>query len=253
MWNRPYVPRLQPQAHRWRTFEGFAPDLPLGGEVTVLSADPEDGASSCLWRIPAGFNSAGGHVLSGGEQLFVLEGSFTKGDHLYTEGCYGYRAPRTRHEPLSSDDGALVLAFWDSELRPSPRPFQRQGPSGDGAIFVDTNSMDYKVHDVPGPAEGIVVKLLNREAATGGSTMIVTIGGGWDEHRAEHHDCVEESYKLAGDIRIVENGHEHILSAGDYFFRPPRIKHGPMNTERGTSSLIRFSGELVNHYGPLDP
>jgi hypothetical protein len=42
-----------------------------------------------------------------------------------------------------------------------------------------------------------------------------------------------------------------VLAAGDYFFRPPRIKHGPMRTERGTSSLIRFSGVVENHYGPL--
>lgn len=252
MWNRPYVPRLQPQGQRWRSFEGFAPKLPLGGHVAVLSADTEDGASSCLWRIPPGMSHAGGHVLAGGEQLFVLEGSLQKGEHLYTRHCYGYRAPYTQHEAMWSKEGALVLAFWDSELTMAPLASQRRGPGGDGALFVDTQTMDYKVHDVPGPAEGIIVKHLNREAATGGSTLIVTIAAGWEEHRAEHHDCVEESYKLYGDMRIVENGIEHVLNGGDYFFRPPRIKHGPMKTEQGTSSLIRFSGELVNHYGPLE-
>lgn len=252
MWDRPYVPRLKPDQQEWRTFAAFAPQLGLTGDVAILSRDPEDGASSCLWRIPAGFNHPGGFILSGAEQLFVLEGALRKGDHLYTKECYGYRAPGHRHEAMASDDGALVLAFWDAALTARPHAVRRKPTIGDGRIFVDTSTMDYVVHDVPGPEEGIVVKLLNREPETGGSTMIVTIRGGWEESRAEHHDCIEESYKLAGDIDIVENGSPHVLSAGDYFFRPPRIKHGPMRTE-GTSSLIRFSATLVNHYGPLDP
>ena len=46
-------------------------------------------------------------------------------------------------------------------------------------------------------------------------------------------------------------GKTYVLEAGDYFFRPPRIKHGPMRTQKGTTSLIRFSGTVVNHSGPI--
>jgi quercetin dioxygenase-like cupin family protein len=98
---------------------------------------------------------------------------------------------------------------------------------------------------------GITVRILRTDPQSGGMTMVINIPPGWAEPRSRHHDCVEESFKLSGDIWLEEDGRPHVLSAGDYFFRPPRIKHGPMRTEGGTSSLIRFSGVVVNHYGPL--
>ena len=94
--------------------------------------------------------------------------------------------------------------------------------------------------------------MLNQVPDTGGLTMLITIPPGWQEDRAEHHDCYEESYKVSGDIWMVENGIAQDMSGGDYFYRPPKIKHGPMKTKNGTSSLIRFSATLVNHYGPVE-
>jgi quercetin dioxygenase-like cupin family protein len=156
-------------------------------------------------------------------------------------------------EARASTSGAVVLAFWDCALKPAPPGTWRDKPIGDGAICVDTVNMPAVPTPVSGPPTGIVVKILNREAATGGMTMLVTIPPGWCEDRAEHHDCIEESYKVSGDIWIVENHSPHTLRAGDYFFRPPRIKHGPMKTTHGTTSLIRFSAKVENHYGPIEP
>jgi len=250
MWNRPYIPR-QPSADVTPIdFAAFAPSLDLGGSVRVLSRDAGDGASTCLWTVPAGWRHPGGYRLAGAEHLFVLEGDIQIGPNRFRPGCYGYRSPGYMHEPRASEGGAVILASWDRALMPGG---QADGPVGDGKVFVDTAAMPAMPTPVAGPPTGIVVKILNHEPATGGMSMLITIPPGWTEDRAEHHDCVEESFKVAGDISIVEDGKPHTLAAGDYFFRPPRIKHGPMKTAHGTTSLIRFSAAVVNHYGPIEP
>lgn len=82
--------------------------------------------------------------------------------------------------------------------------------------------------------------------------MYIETPAGWSEPHSEHHHCIEESYKLSGEITLEENGQEQTLAAGDYFFRPPRIKHGRMHTANGTSYIIRFSAKPENHYGPVE-
>jgi len=251
MWDRPYIGRLASDSVPWCAFTQFSPRLDLGGTLRILSRDSKDGAGTCLWSVPPGFAHPGGFSMVGDEQLLVLAGEFHKGGWCYGAGCFGYRSSGFLHEPMHSPGGALLLAMWDSA---PDRPAQSDGTShdvGDGQLFVDTGVITAVPTPVQGPPVGIDVKVLNRYPASGGMTMVITIPPGWEELRAEHHDCVEESFKLSGDIWIVENGCEQVLTAGDYFFRPPRIKHGPMHTRRGTSSLIRFSGKPENHYGPL--
>jgi quercetin dioxygenase-like cupin family protein len=251
MWERPYIGRLPSGSVPWRAFARFSPRLDLGGALRILSVDPLDGAGTCLWRVPAGWSHPGGFAMAGDEQLFVLEGEFSKGDSRYRAGCYGYRPAGTVHEPMASPGGALLLAMWDSAPDRLPPPAAKAPERGDGLAFVDTGVVPAIPTPVQGPPLGIDVKILNRYPAGGGMTMLITIPPGWEELRSEHHDCVEESYKLTGAIWIVEDGQEQVLSAHDYFFRPPRIKHGPMRTAGGTSSLIRFSAKPENHYGPV--
>ena len=251
MWERAYIGRLPTGSVPWRAFARFSPRLDLGGTVRILSVDPLDGAGTCLWRVPPGWSHPGGFMMAGDEQLLVLEGAFSKGGSDYTAGCFGYRPAGTVHEPMASAGGALLLAMWDSAPDRPPVVNATTPERGEGLRFIDTGVVTAIPTPVQGPPQGIDVKILNRYPAGGGMTMLITIPPGWEELRSEHHDCVEESYKLSGDIWIVENGQEQVLSAGDYFFRPPGIKHGPMRTAGGTSSLIRFSARPENHYGPL--
>ncbi|MCC5794537.1 MAG: cupin domain-containing protein [Chromatiales bacterium] len=252
MWARPYIGRLPTDSVPWSGFPLFAPGRDLGGVLRVLSRDPSNGAGTCLWQIPSGWAHPGGFTMAGDEQLFVLEGEFHKGDHRYRPGCYGYRPAGQTHEAMRSPGGALLLAMWDSAPDLASMPGAHQVETGEGLRFVDTGFVPAVPTPVQGPPAGIDVKILNRYPDSGGMTMLITIPPGWEESRSEHHDCVEESFKLSGGIWIVENGREQVLCAGDYFFRPPRIKHGPMRTEGGTSSLIRFSARPENHYGPVN-
>lgn len=250
MWDRPYAPRVrsgeQPAepANKW--LRGLAP----GSTLRVLSRDRGDGALTAIWEIPPGWTHPGAFTLAGAEALYVLDGELRKGDEHYAAGHYGYRPAGHPHGPMVSERGARLLMMWDAA--PSLLPLGAVTPGPEPALLrVDGNTVDEMPTPVHGPPSGITVRILRRDPLTGGMTMIVNIPPGWEETRAEHHDCVEESLKLSGEIWLHENHRTQVLEAGDYFFRPPRIKHGPMRTLRGTSSLIRFSATVVNHYGPI--
>lgn len=251
MWDRPYAPRVRSRDVRGepaeRTLRGLAP----GTLLRVLSRDVGDGALTAIWEIPPGWSHDQPFTLAGGEALYVLDGDLRKGGQHYERGHYAYRAGGAPHGTMRSERGARLLMMWDAE--PRLRAAGSLPAAPDCSLpWVDGNAVDEHPTPVAGPPAGITVRILRRDPLSGGMTMIVNIPPGWEETRSEHHDCVEESFKLSGDIWLLENGQPQTLEAGDYFFRPPRIKHGPMRTAGGTSSLIRFSGTVVNHYGPVD-
>lgn len=268
MWNRPYVPRLRSGELPWMPAEASLTGLAPGTQLRVLSRDPADGAMSCLWRIPPGWSQALPFALAADAELFVLEGSLLENGQSLHGGAYLHRPAGMAYPWLASRDGATLYAMWSATpaLREVTAEGQRAAEAAhvvpaDGGIaltdatppgtWIDTGGMAEHPTPVHGPPAGISVRILRRDATTGGMTLIVSIEGSWEETRSEHHDCVEESFKLSGDIWLRENQRPHVLEAGDYFFRPPRIKHGPMRTQKGTTSLIRFSGTVVNHYGPI--
>lgn len=250
MWNRPYAPRVRSADVAPVRAESLLAGLASGTSLRVLSRDDADGALTAIWEIPAGWVHEPSFSLAGGEALYVLAGDLSKGRQRYEPGHYAYRTAGQPQGPISSESGARLLMMWDAAprlLRPGSVPLGTE-PTLE---WVDGNAVDERPTPVAGPPAGITVRILRRDALGGGMTMIVNIPPGWEESRSEHHDCVEESFKLSGEIWLRENHRPQVLEAGDYFFRPPRIKHGPMRTRRGTSSLIRFSGTVVNHYGPV--
>jgi quercetin dioxygenase-like cupin family protein len=249
MWNRGYIPRLVTTALPWQDATAEAPGLAPGTQLRVLSRDPDDGAMTCLWRIPAGWTQPA-FALAADEELFVLAGSLDEEARHVPHGCYGFRPSGHRHPAVRSAGGALVLAMWSATPRGSGAGRLEPGAAMP-VPWIDTHEMVEQPTPVEGPVPGINVRILRQDPVTGGMTLIVAIPPRWEEPRSEHHDCVEESYKLSGEIWLRENQRPHTLAAGDYFFRPPRIKHGPMRTAKGTTSLIRFSGTVVNHYGPI--
>lgn len=270
MWNRPYVPRLHSGELPWLGAEGSLAGLAPGAQLRILSRDDGDGAMTCLWRLPPGWSQPQPWSLAADAEYFVLEGSLREGERAVRGGAYLHRRAGTLHPAWRTHEGALLYAMWSAA--PAPRiAMMADDAASAGASasigatasagatrsmgeWIDTGAMTEHPTPVEGPVPGINVRILRRDESTGGMTLIVAIPRGWEELRSEHHDCVEESFKLSGDIWLRENHRPHVLAAGDYFFRPPRIKHGPMRTRDGTASLIRFSATVVNHYGPIvDP
>lgn len=271
MWNRPYVPRLHARDLPWLAAEESLGGLAPGAQLRILSRDAGNGAMTCLLRLPPGWSQPQPWTLAADAEYFVLEGALREGERGVRQGAYLHRAAGIAHPGWRTGGGALLYAMWsakpaatsvaathgiaalDAAVASSPASGAHPGEAASEATgdWLDTGAMAEHPTPVEGPVPGINVRILRRDAATGGMTLIVAIPRGWEELRSEHHDCVEESYKLSGEIWLRENQRPHVLAAGDYFFRPPRIKHGPMRTREGTASLIRFSGAVVNHYGPI--
>ena len=98
-----------------------------------------------------------------------------------------------------------------------------------------------------------MVKMLRHVPSNDEMTFLTGIMPHWRENRQEHHHCVEESFKITGDLNLNMNlGAKMLMTANCYFYRPPYLKHGPMYTRTGTMSLIRVSSKLVNYYMPVE-
>lgn len=250
MWSRPYQPRLASRNVNEEPTDLRCPGLNRGTFLRVLSTDRDTRALTGLWRIPPGWQHTHSWFRSADESIFVLKGDFCCDGHHHLMGEFVHRGRGTVSHSLRSDSGALLYVMWDGAMQ-ARKHSDRQGIIK-GPSVVDTKKVRHVPTPIAGPPQGITVCMLHQDAQTGGMIMLVDIEPGWSEDRSEHHDCVEESFKISGSIWLMENGEEHILKAGDYFFRPPNIKHGPMRTERGTSSIIRFSSTVTNHYEPLE-
>ena len=105
--------------------------------------------------------------------------------------------------------------------------------------------MEWEASEFPGPEPGLFLKPLWMDETSGAISMLVRAAD-WTESRQEHHDSVETAYTIDGGMELGERG---TLTAGDYFWRPPWIRHGPMRTTAdGFRAFMRVDGPLVNHY-----
>ena len=203
-------------------------DGPFAGtEQRLLSMDDGDaGDYTALNYLPAGWTGD----LSGSAtptELFVIEGALRIGDGELRTGCYGYVPAAADGATLASENGSVVLVLVDP-------PEER---CGDIEIH-DTNEMTW-TNAPPGIPPGIVVKRLRSHPVTGDATWVAGVAPGWREERAEMHDTIEECLMIKGDILLGERG---IMGAGSYFWRPPRVKHGPMYTNNGGVFFFRSKG-----------
>lgn len=246
MWDRKHVEFIHFEEAAWQPLqvEGFAP----GCEVRVLSIDPSDGACSCILRVPAGWRHQTPFTSSAPEQLFILSGDLHKGEYTYTEQCYSYRPAGAPHGPMWSENGCETIVMWD-------KAFDVKAGQGDPTGMIgclDTIKLNWQPTIAEGPQAGIMVKMLRHVASNDEMTFLTGIMPHWREDRPEHHHCVEESFKITGDLNLNMNmGEQMLMTANCYFYRPPYNKHGPMYTRTGTMSLIRVSSKLVNYYMPL--
>jgi hypothetical protein len=186
-----------------------------------------------------------------------------RGATRYGLDDYAWLPPAHPAAGLSSERGAVLLAFFDREpgWLELPGGAQAAGPpvaagaaSATGAAGAAaapgttpierlvTHEMPWTSHDIDPSVQFLVLshKILRQVPATGEKTILLSTGAqthprDWREARLAH-DCVEEMYLLGGDI-IGERG---TMYEGAYFWRPPGQWHGPFGSRRGSLSLIRF-------------
>jgi hypothetical protein len=248
---RPHIEFLHAQQLPW-TAAPFAGAAWPGSALKFLSRDSESGACSVLWRLPPA-TQLPPFRLAALAEVFVLDGAFRLHGEDYGLDCYTVLPAGMPWSDLYSDEGAVLLAFFDAE--PWSRPVDEGLSNYHSSLHVpriDTHRTPWTSHDIDPSVQFLRLthKVLRNLPATGERTILLATGAQThpaDWHEAQlRHDCVEEMYLLGGDI-IGERG---TIYEGGYFWRPPRIWHGPFGSRRGSLSIIRFAeGRHANEWG----
>jgi hypothetical protein len=206
----------------------------------ILSRDPETGACTTLMRLGASFADRA-FTLTASCEWYLLDGQIALNGRRYGRDSYAYLPSGYTFDTLTSEHGAVLLAFFD-------RGPQRQASGASSTLpadtieCVDTYSMPWTCADIDPDVQFLRLshKVLRHVPATGEKTILLSSGAQAFPHGMREaqlrHDCVEEMYLLGGDI-VGERG---VMYEGAYFWRPPRIWHGPFGSRRGSLSLIRF-------------
>jgi len=215
---------------------------PSGATVRTLSADDVSGAMTGRVSLARGFRRGAGsqaHDVS----LFLISGTLRVGEAVHAPGFFQHTPAGAVHEPwIASSDCELLLL---SAGAPDFTPGEDGGGPPEGQVNLDTDRMPWARGRHPGPPPGLFSKTLHHDPDTGARVFLCGCVRRYDYTMIEYHDCHEEAYHVAGDMRMGTSG---LMSPGSYFWRPPYITHGPFYSHGGMIALMTVDGPLVNHY-----
>jgi len=218
-------------------FDGW----PRGATVQILSRDGESQAMTALLTLAAGFRREPGAIAAPSE-VFVLGGSLAVGAARHGYGYYEHRLGGATQQAWSSPDGCRLLALVKG---PADFAAGRAGDAGPPAIGLETERLPWRAGRIPGPPPGLFSKTLRHDGASGARVFLSACVRRYDYPLSEYHDCAEESFRIAGDMRLATTG---LLTAGSYYWRPPYVTHGPFYSRTGSLAFMTVDGPLINHY-----
>jgi uncharacterized RmlC-like cupin family protein len=227
-----------------------------GGTARVLSRDPLSGAVSALVELAPGATRPAGHHAATAVDLYVVSGALRMGGDdgddgiVAGPGWFGYWPAGTSQDAWEAGPEGAVLFLGARATAPDLAP--GPGPAGDaGVLGVDTEALEWELapegppdEQIAGLPPGIVMKTLRWVEETGELLALCANVPRWRYPRLEFHECVEEAFMLRGDIWLGSSGTMH---AGDYFWRPPYITHGPFWSTGGSLFLVYTDTLLVDH------
>ena len=249
--NEEFVGWVQPDKLYWRPFliAGVA-----DAEFKLLSFDDTTKARSQITRLPAGWSQSMGYYNTN-EEIFVLSGELTIGNTKLTKYSYAYYPAGFAGGGRNSTTGATILHWWDGEptfvpSRESKADARRDEVVEDWNFYRKpwTSNEDFPKWSNTPPSPEMRLKLLRKDKVTGQMTWInqgAAGGGGGRGARWEAHPSWEEAMLLEGDLTYGEclPGKGEIVgtySAGGYFFRPAKIRHGGASSSSSSYSLFIF-------------
>lgn len=221
-----------------------------GGAARVLSRDPGTGAVSALVELAPGATRPPGHHPATAVDLYVVTGSLRIGGGQAAPGWFGYWPAGTSQGAWEAGPEGAVLFLGARDAAPDLAP--GPGPAGaTGVIGVDTETLEWELapegppdEQISGLPPGIVTKTLRWVEETGELFALCANVPRWRYPRLEFHECVEEAYMVRGDIWMGSSG---TMRAGDYFWRPPYVTHGPFWSTGGSLFLVYTDTLLVDH------
>jgi hypothetical protein len=238
----PFVDRDVP--FKRLTLPGFRPGI----QYKMLSMDADNGACTMTVQYDSGFRQPPGFSYSEME-LFVMDGSLKVGDRVCGKGYYVF-APAGCHLPaLSSEDGALCLAYYNfgpPSFQESDRDHGDADKSQSVKIVSTYDGLDWQVPTLfPQTAPGCLMKILHLDPKTFAMTFVFCMAPGFWQDNISYHDCAEEVYHIWGTSWMMQFGH---LPTGGYFWRPAYINHGCFKSDLGILAIGRTDGELHNYF-----
>jgi hypothetical protein len=241
---RPHIEFIQSQVLPW--FDLDAESARPGATIKVLSHDSETAAGTAIIRYPEGWVLDEPHHVTGDEEFFVLEGGLTIDDHAFGPYGYGCLPQGFTRRHMAAPQGAAVLTFFNGP----PRRVASASVTDLSRLIVVPDSKDKPWtsnfdHGLVG--SGIAIKFLRQDAESGERTWLLTKGPDRQEDlpptgRTETHPCVEEFFLLEGALGWPQG----MMRPGAYFWRPPRIDHGP------GASLSGYLGLFRSREGPFE-
>lgn len=94
---------------------------------------------------------------------------------------------------------------------------------------------------IPGPYPGVELRILRRDDASGGVTVLRRFHAGVTVPAHTHPEAAESVYVLSGEWD--EDGVVH--GPGTYFHVPRGVRHGPHRARTEVLSLTVFDGPLT--------
>ena len=243
---RPYVRKLsayEQEPVAW-SIEGFA-----GGQTRPLSADPETGAATELLELPPGWRAPPGRFRAAIE-LLVVDGGLAIGEYRLGRFSYSYLPAGVTAGPWSAADGARVL--WMPAGRQAFDAGRDSVPDAQRERWIpqiDSSALPWQPTITPGFPVGAMRKTLRVDPDTGAGTWLLGMLPQVRDTRREVHPTAEEGFTLLGESHS-ERG---VSRAGEYFWRPPFIPHGPFHTDVGVLTFFRTDGPLRTDYSWPDP
>lgn len=162
-----------------------------------------------------------GHTHDGGEEILVLEGTFSDEHGDYPAGTYMRNPPGSAHTPFSASGCTILVKLWQF--------------AADDSLQLVLNT--HKAQWLPGQAEGLSVLPLHEH--DGVSTALVK----WAPHTrfgGHIHPGGEEILVLEGRF----NDEHGSYPAGSWLRNPRYSQHTPFTGEEGALIFVK-----VGHMG----
>ena len=187
-------------------------------------------------RVETGYYDAGLEVL-------VLDGAVAIGDHELSRTCFSYLPAGATTGPWSSALGCEMLLMFKGPPNFVESDNDAPGTQADQRIdclnveaapWETMPGYDGRSLDDAGPL--LHHKIMYEDPETKAYTYLVRQAAGWSEAKLEAHSTWEELILMEGDYLM---GHNGLVPAGTYIYRPGDIPHGPQATRAGSIWLAR--------------
>ena len=127
---------------------------------------------------------------------------------------------------------------------------EEDGSTAEGLTVTDTAEVPWQKISRPGFPDGQEIKPLHVNKQTGGKASILKFPKGFIEPRHYHTTGGHSAYILKGKMKMGDK----VYGAGNFFYFPADVAHGPNEALEEVEALVWTDGPLDTHLGePLVP